>query len=382
MPPKKSVSATHSSSFDRWHIILLWVCILLAGVWAGSFLFDSGIMGSFQKEGKAMRSGDETFVSMKNISDEMFLELGKGQEMVVLGGKTWISVEGTPVELLVVNDKNCGEVCAPDQAVGFLRQALTPALLVRTVDINSAEGESLKKKFLFTSVPSYILGESAGNLMRGGKRVLDEIAPVLIEKDGYFLIQSEKVGFPVGKYLTVPDIDKKGEPTLGDGSVDVVEFTDFQCPFCKSLHVQNKELIKRLTGEGKIRYIVKDFPLDFHKESLPLHVVANCVQKLAGDEQYFALRGKFFDAQSEWAGKGVDEAKAFGLEAAKEFVSDTDALASCVADLAGFEEIAKDIEEGRALGVSGTPTLFIGTQRMPGAINPQMFEKAVKGEER
>ena len=381
MVSRKS-SSTHHSSLDRWHIILLLACIFLAGAIVGVLFFDSGIVGSMKADGKVVRSGEETFVSVKNISDEMFLELGKGQEMAVIGGKTWIPVEGLPVELLIVNDQNCGEVCAPDQAIGLLRQVITPALLVRTVDINSAEGESLKTKFTLTSVPSYVLGESIKNLMRDGRKVLDGIAPALsAEKDGYFLIQSEKVGFPIGKYLTLPKISKEGEPTLGKGGIDVVEFADFQCPFCKSLHVQNKDLIKRLTSEGKIRYIVKDFSLDFHKESLPLHVVANCTQKLAGNEQYFALRGKFFDTQSEWSGKGVDQAKAFGLEAASEFVTDSEALKSCTEDPAMAEEIQKDIEEGRSLGVGGTPTLFIGKQRMPGAINPVMFEKAVRNEE-
>lgn len=382
MAQKKKLSApSFFQNFDRWHGIFLVFCVLFAGLLVGILLSDMQVMRSFNDTAKIVRVGDQTFVAVQNLSEDFLLELGKENELAVYGGRAWIPVEGLPVELIVVNDATCGEVCAPDQAVGMLRQALTPALLVRNTDINSPEGKALQEKFSLNSVPAYVLGSSVENLERDGKKVLDQLASVLTPNDGQYLIRSEQVGFPVGKYLSAPEIDLEGEPTLGNGTVQVVEFTDFQCPFCKRLHDENKDLIARLVEEGTIRYVAKDFPLEFHKEALPLHVVASCVQKFAGSQAYFALRGEFFDRQSEWSGKGVQAAQAFGMEVAQQFHSNTEELSACVADESVLQEITEDMAEGRGLGVSGTPTLFIGTQRMPGAISADMFERAVESEE-
>lgn len=371
-------------SCDRLHYTLLGTTVLFLGAFVGSLFLDLQAASNDNDMDIAqgvVRLGDQTYVAVKNLTDEFKVELEKGNEFAVYNGKTWIPVLGNPIELLVLNDPNCGKKCDTSQALATLRQVLTPALLVRTVDVDSEEGKALISTFEVSSIPQFLLGDGIrDHVSSNGTKFLEASQEVLTEKDNLFLVDSGKVGFPVGTFLEAPTFADMGiEPAQGNGKVQVVEFTDYQCPYCKRLHDNNKASIKKLIADGKIKYVMKDFPLGFHKEAMDAHVAANCAQKIGDNETYWHMHDKIFDTQSQWSGKGAG-ARAHFKTLAKELVLDEEAFGACMNDEAMKEEVRADQAEGSQFGVSGTPALFIGKQMMPGAIGSATFEQAVEDE--
>ncbi len=366
---------------DRRHFVLLGLCVLFGGLAVGSLLTDVLMSQSFDTSKKIVRAGGQTYVSVKNLSEEFKVEMGGDNEFAVFDNKTWIPVPGTPVELIILNDEDCGSKCNTDQSVPALRQAITPAFLIRTVDVSEAEGKDLISQFEVTSVPQYFLGDGIESHEDDeGQKFVESSAPLLTEKEGLYLLDSAKVGFKPGKYIKLPEFaDVDSEPKKGKGKVRVVEFTDYQCPYCKRLHDNNKELIARLISEGKIEYIMKDFPLGFHAEATDAHLAANCAQKLGGNEAYWIMHDKIFDGQKDWSGKG-ERAKSYFRSLAEELVLNVEEFDACMADEEMVAEIEADKAEGSKFGVSGTPALFIGRQVMPGAIGAEAFEAAVEAE--
>lgn len=368
---------------DRLHSILTATTILFFGAFIGAVVFDfKKVSGSIDTPSSVVRMNDQTYVAVRNLTDEFKVELEKDSEFAVYNGQTWIPVPGNPVELVVLNDSECGQKCDTTQAIGTLRQVITPALLVRNVEVDSDEGNSLISDFDIVSVPQYILGDGIeGQKSSNGTSFLEESQDLVIENDGLYLIDGAKVGFRVGKFLKAPifaDIDT--EPSQGTGKLKVVEFTDYQCPYCKRLHDNNKSLIKKLIQEDKIEYIMKDFPLGFHREAMAAHVAANCAQQVGDNETYWDMHDRIFDTQSEWSGKGEGNAKLHFKTLAMELILDEDVFETCQNDKSMQEEVLADQAEGSKYGVTGTPALFIGKQIMPGAIGAAAFEKAVEEE--
>jgi len=137
--------------------------------------------------------------------------------------------------------------------------------------------------------------------------------------------------------------------------VTIVEFSDFQCPFCKSAIPALQELMRQYPGG--VRWVFKNYPLDFHPDSLLAHKAA-----LAAGEQ-----GKFWEMHDLiFANQGaikrddlLQSASQLGLDM-KRFVVDLDGNRLQTV-------IDEDKAEGSRLGVTGTPTFFVNGKRMVGA---------------
>lgn len=367
------------SSLMSWVWFL--IAMLFAGLFLGSFYYttiqENG--GEFETDGKIVRSGGQTFVAVKNLDEDFKLQLGAGKELIVAEGKTWIPVPGNPVEVIVINDASC-DSCSPAQGIATLRQNITPALLVRTVEFDSIEGAALVKEFELTTIPQFILADGIAKFKAPtGKLFTEEAKDVLTQKGDKYLVNGARVGFKPGKFLVAPTFaDLDSEPTQGKGGkVRVVEFTDYQCPYCKRLHDNNKELIDRLVSEGKIEYILKDFPLGFHAEAIPAHKAANCVLDKGGQEKYWEMNSAIFANNTEWQRKGVDKATEYLVGLAGGLGVD---IATCIKDPELDTEIQQDQAEGQRYGVAGTPALFIGTKILPGAIDAKTFEATVNAQ--
>ncbi len=329
--------------------------------WIACVFLLGGLVGSFLAEPMMMEKFDED------------------KAMVVVGDKTWIPVKGKPIELMVLNDRQCTSGCDTTQAIAALKQNISPALIVTEVDVTSEEGQALIQSFDLVSVPQYFFGEGIESLgADDGSKFIDNLpVGVLTEKDDLYHLNGAATGFRPGKFIKAPEFaDLDTEPKLGTGPVRVVEFTDYQCPFCKRLYDQNKELIAELVAANKITYIVKDFPLNFHLEAKDAHKAANCVLRESGQDDYWSMNAEIFRTQKAWSGKGA-EARTQMIALADNMGID---ITSCMSDPAIEAEMQADLAEGSRFGVSGTPALFIGTQMMPGAIGPDVFRAAVDQE--
>lgn len=106
----------------------------------------------------------------------------------------------------------------------------------------------------------------------------------------------------LGKDKTKLTIDVTGEPSLGkEGApVTVVEFTDYQCPFCvRAFSDTYPQLRKDYIDTGKVKYVIRDFPLPFHSNAQKAAETANCAQDQG---KYWQMHDKLFEQQANWEG--------------------------------------------------------------------------------
>ena len=248
------------------------------------------------------------------------------------------------------------------------------------MSIGSATGKKYAEDFEIKGVPAFLFAENLKSVKKNRQPFVAIAKDFLTHKKSTCYLHGSKVGIPFSKFITPPKIDLEGEPVLGEGPIQIVEFTDFQCPFCKRFYDQNKALIARLVEENKIQYIIKDFPLHFHPEAKPLQAAANCVLKTEGIDGYEEFKALVFENQKNWSGAGTDKAATIAAEYAAKIGASTRNLKNCMTSEAVLSEIENDMKEGAKYGVSGTPGVFVGTQIIPGAVGPEVLEAAVEAE--
>jgi len=167
--------------------------------------------------------------------------------------------------------------------------------------------------------------------------------------------------------------------TLGDANapVTIVEYTDFQCPFCARHALQTFTQIEEdFVKTGKVRYVFKDLPLtSIHPQAALAAEAARC----AGDQDqatYLAMHNLLFEKQKNWSG----QANAAGLFAdyAAEIGLDSESLKTCLDNHEFEDAVQADIQEAVQLGFNGTPAFLINGQPLVGAQSFEIFEQAVE----
>ncbi len=132
----------------------------------------------------------------------------------------------------------------------------------------------------------------------------------------------------------------------------LIEFSDFQCPFCARFYRETLPLIDRdYIQTGKIRMVYRDFPLDsIHKDAQKSAEAAQC----AGEHgKYWEMHDKLFDNQTALS---VDQIKKYG----EDLGLPVDKFNDCLDSGKYTEEVQKDLLDGQAAGVQGTPTFYLG----------------------
>jgi len=144
-----------------------------------------------------------------------------------------------------------------------------------------------------------------------------------------------------------------GREMLGSKTapVTIVEFTDYQCPFCRQFHTTTFEQIrKKYIDSGKVRFVTVDFPLDFHSNAEKAAEAGHC----ANDQgQFWRMR----DVLSQNADK-LDSANLIAFS--QSLYLDVPAFKSCL-EAGKFKQVVSDNHKaGAEVGVTGTPTFLIG----------------------
>jgi protein-disulfide isomerase len=164
---------------------------------------------------------------------------------------------------------------------------------------------------------------------------------------------------------------------LGDPNapVTIVEFTDYQCPYC-ARHAEQTfpQLLEQYIETGEVYYVVKDFPLDsIH----PFARTAAAAVRCAGEQDaYWEMHDEVFAQQPLWSGNGADTSAVL-TEIAAELNLETDSFDSCLDSGRYDAAVEANFAEGRSLGVSATPTFFINGYPVPGAQPLEVFDFAI-----
>lgn len=182
-----------------------------------------------------------------------------------------------------------------------------------------------------------------------------------------------------------PDIDFAIEDfaVIGeaDAPVTIVEFSDYQCPFCLRHFNETMPQIKQQYIEtGQVRYIFKDFtPTLFNPDYHPQAVTAAQAADCAGQQDaYWAMHDKLFGEQGRWAGNA--SAPAVMAAFAAEIGLEAEAFAACMASDSVRSSISAELQEGIAAGVSGTPAFFINGVFLNGAQPFAVFQQVIEAE--
>ena len=169
------------------------------------------------------------------------------------------------------------------------------------------------------------------------------------------------------------------DPVMGDKSkakVAIVEFSDYECPFCKKFHAETYDsLIKEYVDTGKAIVVFRDFPLSFHDPKATMEAAtAECVRDEKGDNAYFAF-GKALYENTQANGKGLPDGKL--EELIKKVGANPQSVKTCAEKPATTQEIAKDIADGQKVGVDGTPSFVIGTLGKDGTVTGEKIVGAL-----
>lgn len=154
-----------------------------------------------------------------------------------------------------------------------------------------------------------------------------------------------------------PPVTVAGAPVKGDpkATLVIVEFSDYECPFCgRSFRETHGQLDREYIRTGKVRYVFRDFPLEhIHPHAAKAAEAARC----AGDQgKYWEMHDRLFAHQSELARPDLSaHAGALALDVAT--------FDRCVDDGRQAQAVKRSFEDGRRIGVDGTPTFFIGRAR-------------------
>jgi len=175
-------------------------------------------------------------------------------------------------------------------------------------------------------------------------------------------------------------VDTGDAPVKGDAGapVTIVEFSDFQCPYCAAYATDTyPEIVKRFVDAGKVRYVFKDFPLaQIHPQAPEAAEAARCARDQGGDEAFWAMHDKLFAAQAEWS-EQPDAADRFATYAAG-LGLDRAALSKCLAADTHAAAVQADFEAGRGYGVEGTPSFFVNGRLIAGAMPLADFEAVIE----
>jgi protein-disulfide isomerase len=169
------------------------------------------------------------------------------------------------------------------------------------------------------------------------------------------------------------DVSIDDDSILGDedAPVTIIEFSDYECPFCARFYLNTLPQLKReYIDTGKVKLVYRDFPLSFHQNAQKAAEAAEC----AGEQdKYYEMHDKIFENQQAITTTNLKEyAKEIGLN--------TNEFNECLDSGEMASEVQKDFQDGQSIGVRGTPTFFINGKLLRGAQPFEEFQKIIEKE--
>ncbi len=224
---------------------------------------------------------------------------------------------------------------------------------------------------------SAIQGAKQGTLRVGTPPQVRE-QPFMISADGRYVIFGEVEDLTVDPFKKVMEkISLRGEPAKGPkgAKVTIVEYSDFQCPFCGRAYNTIEKEVLRDYGD-KVRFYYKHYPLNFHPWAQPAAIAAECAGRQS-EEAYWKLYETFFEKQREINPQNLKEKVDEALKDAK---IDKQKFDACFNNQETLEQVRAEMAEGQSVGVNGTPGFIINGRLISGAQPYQVFKNVIDDE--
>jgi len=189
--------------------------------------------------------------------------------------------------------------------------------------------------------------------------------------------QSQQKTQPI--LVSLDDDPVKGDP---NAPITMIEFSDFQCPFCAKFHTTTlPQIQKNYIDSGKIKFVYRDLPIQsIHPNAVPAALAAECA-----DDQgmFWQYHDKLFQNQVQWQNLDTINIANTLKQYATEFDLEMSDFNECLDSAKHLDEINNDLRDGSSYGVTGTPGFFIGNEKigfikMSGAQPYSVFQRAIE----
>lgn len=330
---------------------LMALVILLTGLFVGSLYVD--VAQLFSRQGFSTK------------------ELAK-TDVVRAADKTWVAYSEPMIRVTALTDESCTD-CQTDEAIVWMRR-IFPTVSVRKMDVSkNAEAKDMIERANIVSVPAFVFSRQISEVS-----VFSQAKELFREINGgeEYVLETARVGIPVGKYITMPTIGEK-ESISGskDAPVKVVQFTDFQCPMCKGTYTTLMNELKGL--EGKVQYVHKSLPLPMYPQSETSSLAAECAHEQGKFTEYADL---LFQKQDEWS-KGKDSSKF--KEYARSLGLNAESFSSCLDGKKYAGKLEDNKKEALKFSIVNVPTIFVNDTILSGVVSSDALkgalEKALSG---
>ena len=202
--------------------------------------------------------------------------------------------------------------------------------------------------------------------------------PFTMSSDGRFVIfaAAEDVTVDPSKAV-MAKIDLKDQPFRGpaDAKVTIVEYSDFQCPFCARGYTTLEQQVLKEFGD-KVKFYFKHFPLGFHPWAEPASMAVECAGRQKADA-YWKLYDWYFQNQAQVNPQNVKE-KAWGV--LEPLGLDKAKFDACYDNKETQAEVKAEMAEGQSLGITGTPSFVINGRLLVGAQPFEQFKAVIEDE--
>lgn len=162
-----------------------------------------------------------------------------------------------------------------------------------------------------------------------------------------------------------PNDPVKGNP---EALLTIVEFSDFQCPFCGQAQETLEQILE--TYKDKVKLVYKDYPLPFHENAENAALAALCAKE---QEKFWEYHDKLFANQEKLA---LSDLKKY----AQDLGLDSPQFNSCLGSKKYKNQVDEDTNEGQRIGVSGTPAFFLNGREISGAQPFENFKEVIDEE--
>lgn len=155
---------------------------------------------------------------------------------------------------------------------------------------------------------------------------------------------------------------------LKSAKVVLVEYSDFECPFCSRHHPVMQQIMD--TYGDDVAWVYRHFPLSFHPEAAPAAIASECA----------AQQGKFWEYADALIAGQDKLGTAFYTELATQLGLNMNKFNSCLTNPATQALVDEDVQSGSTAGVSGTPATFVNGQLVSGAVPFASFKQMIDAE--
>jgi len=232
----------------------------------------------------------------------------------------------------------------------------------------STNNNLLKGMVISIAIATFLAGFTLGNNLDGSEpeitkediRALEEkIENLKLPTSSPQSAQAAQPNQPQIFTISLDDDPFKGDP---NAPIIIVEFSDFQCPFCSRFFQQTlPQLEDNYINTGKVKFVYRDLPLDsLHPNARPTHIAAECADEQGKFWEYHDI---LFEKQGQWNRLSSEDLENSLIQYAQDLRLDVTSFETCLGSDEIADEVNKDVLEARSYGITGTPSFFVGTEK-------------------